>query len=608
MTIAPGTGTGLQWEEFSAFDRGFGQFLNRLASRKAEFSDDALQPVAFAGAALSHALRQGISSLDTAELDVLWSRANGGTQPPDWAGFFERLDWEGVTGPSSGAETTLSPLVYDLGRLYLRRMWEAETQLAHELQRRARQPALVWPPEELQRLVFLSPTGQATWADYALFTALTRKVSVITGGPGSGKTTLIGRLVEAIRALSPESRISLAAPTGKAAGRLTEAIRARLSQQQAGSLPEAMTLHRLLGARSNGKNFRFGPDQFLPADWIIVDESSMADLLLLRQLLVAAPPGASVVLLGDAHQLPSVDAGAVFQDICATLEPEISPAQAAAFAAGTGLQPPDAAGSEESDGAKIDVVVLRASYRFSGALKALADAINAGGADRALRLLRTNEESLGFFEIGHAKECRAALARQTAGFYRGIVDRFADHRDPATALSEMSAQRLLCAVRSGPLGVEAMNREISTLAFDQLKGSADWYPGKPVIITVNDYQLGLYNGDLGVVLPDPQSSRGRLRVYFPAGPAEGGWKALAPARLPTHETAYALTVHKSQGSEFEKVDLVLPTQESPVLSRALLYTAVTRSRESVAIWSAEETFRQAVLKPPAASSGMRARL
>jgi exodeoxyribonuclease V alpha subunit len=461
---------------------------------------------------------------------------------------------------ASGEEFT--PLVIESGRLYLRRYWEYEQQLARAI---------------LQRAVTTAKLPKKRGADrqqLAATNAVTRNFSVITGGPGTGKTHTVRAILQQLRQhpTGAALKVALAAPTGKAAARLTEALR------DIKPAVEATTIHRLLGTIPDSPYFRHNAERPLTADVVIVDEASMVDLALMTKLVEAVPLTARLILLGDRDQLASVEAGNVLSDICAAAETAGSPLHGA-------------------------VVELTENYRFaeSGGIYKLSRAVNAGDADAALAALRDGSAELRWEKLRAAANLGAALRDRIIAGYRSYLESAAD---PASALQRLPQFRILCAVRHGAFGVENLNTLVEqTLAeAGLLAPRGSWYAGRPVIITRNDHNLQLFNGDSGIILPDPEAG-GELRAFFLS--AEGKLRRFLPSRLPLHDTAFALTVHKSQGSEFDRLLVILPEKDSPVLTRELLYTAITRARSGVELWCNEEIFRAAVLRPTVRISGLR---
>ena len=352
--------------------------------------------------------------------------------------------------------------------------------------------------------------------------AVTSDFTVITGGPGTGKTWTVMRILALLleQPGGEKLRIALAAPTGKAAARLTESVRA-VSETFA-----ATTIHRLLGYLPGSPYFRHDAENPLSFDVVIVDEASMVDLALMAKLVAAVPPEARLILLGDRDQLASVEAGSVLADICAAAE--------------------SAAPNEPLHGA---VVALRRNYRFAetGGIYRVSIAINSGDTEAAIAAL---QEGWRRSRMAAATRC-AQTGRCLAPTDRDRFRAFLKTDDPLEALAHLQKFRILCAVRQGPFGVENLNAVAEEVLADAglLAPRRGWYRGQPIMITQNDYNLALFNGDSGIILPDPGAG-GELRAFFLS--AEGRLRRFLPSRLPAHETAFAITVHKSQGSEFRK--------------------------------------------------------
>jgi exodeoxyribonuclease V alpha subunit len=503
----------------------------------------------------------------------------------------------------SGSEPT--PLVLDhQGRLYLTRYFQHERRLAELLMARAE---FVDEPLDRDALragldrLFGALPAEPDWQRIAAQLAVVRKLCVVSGGPGTGKTStvvkILALLVEnAFACGRPQPRVALLAPTGKAAARLAESItRAKRSlpcpAEVVAAIPEiASTIHRELGARGlGGTRFRHDAELPLSADLVIVDECSMVDVALMRRLLEAVPRSSRLVLLGDEHQLASVEAGAVLGDICRAAPPNRhSPALAARVQAAFGEALPSSS-ADHLPGIGDSVVRLTKSHRFSGdsAIGRLAQAIQAADADEVVERLRAGAQA-ALSEAASPRELESNLASAArAGFLPYLSTDSADR-----ALAELERFRVLCAHRRGPEGAVNVNLMIER-ALDEagLFGSAGsskrWYRGRPLLITQNDYTLGLYNGDVGVVVDSPEGAR----AFFVT---QTGPRMLSPARLPAHETVFATSIHKSQGSEFDEVSVVLPGARSPLLTRELFYTAVTRARHSLVVHASEASVREAV--------------
>jgi exodeoxyribonuclease V alpha subunit len=470
-----------------------------------------------------------------------------------------------------------SPLLLAGHKLYLRRCRHHEITVAVQARQRAAAAVAVDEAALQQGLAQLFPTAAPGATDLqrrACEVAARARLTLITGGPGTGKTYTAARLLALLSALNGATplRIALAAPTGKAAARLRQSIEQALAQlppaagmqDLAARIGPARTLHALLGARPGTRRFVHGPAHPLPLDLLIVDEASMVHLEMMAALLAALPPQASVVLLGDKDQLASVEAGAVLGDLCR-----------------------DAAGS---DALARQTVTLRESRRFQGAIGRLATAVNTGDASAAAALLKPGLDPALHWLRGGGAQAVVQLAlhgREGApGGYSAYLGLLRQRPAPGDAaawdawvrsvLAAFDRLRVLCALRDGEWGAAGMN-----LAIERALGQAgliargsEWYEGRPVMVTRNDPGLGVFNGDIGIALrPDG----GALRVHFAV--AEG-WRAVGVGRLAEVETAYAMTVHKSQGSEFDHAVLVLPEQPSRLLTRELVYTGLTRARSA----------------------------
>ncbi len=519
---------------------------------------------------------------------------------PDWQ---RRLD----ASPAVGGGRPV-PLVREGERLYLRRYWRQERELASALLELAGESGHPDVPLLRRQLVVLfGPPGGTDWQRVAAAVATSRRLCIISGGPGTGKTTTLARILVLLLRLGLCRRVRLAAPTGKAAARMQEALR-----QAAGELPqgtereallalEGQTLHRLLGLRPDGGSRHHGGNP-LAADLVVVDEASMVDLPLMSRLLQALPRPCRLILLGDRDQLASVEPGAVLADLCAAGE-GFTTSFRAFLESACGTPVP----AVEGRGALADCVVqLSRSYRFApdSGIGRLARALLQGDTAAVEALLRAGEGELSWREVSGPAERERLLRRWLEGplsdYYGAVAS-----GEPAPVLHALLRRVcLLCALRSGPWGVEAVNRRLLELlaAEGRVDPQRQWYPGRPVMVTRNDPALGLYNGDIGIALP---AGRG-FRVHFERGP-QGGLSVPA-ARLQWYETVHAMTVHKAQGSEYDRIALLLPPEPNPVVTRELLYTAVTRARRQVEIWGGRETVLRAALTPTARSGGLRRRL
>ncbi|MDD2768635.1 MAG: exodeoxyribonuclease V subunit alpha [Methylococcus sp.] len=522
----------------------------------------------------------------------------------------------GVVGTPQGLPC---PLVLDgEGRLYLYRYFDYERRLASALQRLAHgRDNLALPSEAVRdqlHALFPGRAGGPDWQKLAAALALLGRLTVISGGPGTGKTTTVVNLLACLIAQNPDCRIALAAPTGKAAARMLDALRERaehLPEPIRAKLPDAAgTIHRLLGVMPGSGNFRHHAGNPLAVDVLVVDEASMLDLGLATKLVEAVPASGRLILLGDKDQLSAVEAGAVFAELSA--DPGLSPPMIERLASLAQIDPAAIVTSVpvQPTPLKDCVAWFSQNYRFrsDSGIGRLAARINAGEAEAAIAELRAGgEDSVSW------REDEAAVPG--AGLIEALLAGYADYQavlqngpaEPEAAFAAYNRFRILCAVRESPRGVEAVNRLVAREFRLRLGLSADeraeWYPGRPVMVLRNDYVLKLFNGDIGIVLPEPS---GELRVRFPD--ADGRFRAIPPARLPEHETAFAMTVHKSQGSEFDEVALLLPGRVSPVLTRELIYTGITRARHAVSIIGAAPVLAEAIRRRTRRHSGLIARL
>lgn len=496
-------------------------------------------------------------------------------------------DWSAV-GRSPvvavGVDAAWRPLRWVDGLLYLDRYWQQEQLVRRELDARAAQPP---PAVDLAPLGTLFAEPGSDRQRLAAAVAAGRWVSVITGGPGTGKTHTVARLLKLlVDQPGPPPRIALAAPTGKAAARLQESVRA---QAAAIGLPvdlTASTLHRLLGWRPDSRSrFRHDAADRLPFDVVVVDESSMVPLTLMARLLEAVRPSARLVLVGDPDQLTPVEAGAVLSDLVHRPPAAAPPVP--------GLLDSDVDDLDDDERRQLanGVVRLRDSHRFGAGIGALAEAIRTGDADETVRLLAAGG-ALGRGE--DTDELEAVVRSSGAEMFAAAAA-----GDRVAALGLLGGHRLLCAHRQGPFGVAAWNEQLSR--WTRPAGgpaSGGWYPGQPLLITANDYDNQLFNGDTGVVVVGEDG----LAAAFARGTST---EAIPLSRLSSVTTAHALTVHRSQGSQYEAVTVLLPPPSSPLLTRELLYTAVTRAVHRVRVVGSEDSVRAAVGRQVVRASGLR---
>ena len=564
--------------------------------------DPAAEPLVLASAALLCA------ALDNGDVCLPLARRAGQRPWPEHSFCLPPLaEWQARLAASSlvGGDGDFTPLALVGERLYLARYQAYERQLAEQLLSRAADLPTVDEAqlgESLTRL-FAFNAQQPDWQRLAAAQAVRRRLAVISGGPGTGKTTTVVRLLAALleQPGGAALAIGLAAPTGKAAARMAEAIRNAKSglpvdEAIKAALPEeARTLHRLLGSRGDSPQVRHNAANPLALDVLVVDEASMVDLALMAKLVAALPPNARLILLGDKDQLCAVEAGAVFAELC---EGRGFDAQAASdLQRITGQQVPVAQPTSRLGDA---VVLLSHSHRFAGdsGIGELARRINGGDVSGTLSLLKEQRSDLAWNAQPTPADLLERLDRGYAPFLAA-----AKSADPAAAFATFNGFRALCAQREGAWGVAGINEalEARVKRRGQVASRERWYVGRPVMVRQNDYALGLFNGDIGICLHTEYG----LRVFFEA---EDGYRPFAPARLPSHDSAFAMTVHKSQGSEFSEVLLALPEQPSPLLSRSLFYTGITRAKHKVEIWGLPARLGEAVATRAERAAGLAERL
>jgi exodeoxyribonuclease V alpha subunit len=540
----------------------------RVAERVCFLGKETDERVALAVALLVRGLRSGSVCI---ELATVASAA--GVEDAPWP---EPDGWLAAVRASALLGELPVLHLYDDRLLYLDRYWREEKQVCDDLLAlRAPKPTDDVPASER-----LFPAGFEEQREAAEI-ALAQSVTVLTGGPGTGKTTTVARLLallaeQAELAGTSRPRIALAAPTGKAAARLQEAVRqevANLDTADRARLGElqAMTLHRLLGSRPDSSSrFRHNRGNRLPHDVIVVDETSMVSLTMMARLLEAVRPDARLILVGDADQLASVEAGAVLADLVDGL----------------------------SSRADVRVAALRTSHRFGEAIGFLADAIRVGDADRALELLRSGDEHIEFIEDDASDALRGVLLPHALRLREAALFGADD-----VALSTLDEHRLLCAHREGPYGVRHWNRQVEKWLSEETGQPpwSEWYPGRPLLVTANDYGLRVYNGDTGVAVAGAEGLR--AVIAGASGPLD-----FATSRLSDVETMHAMTIHKSQGSQADEITVLMPQEDSRLLTRELFYTAVTRAKEKVRVVGSADALRAALARRAVRATGLRERL
>ncbi len=524
-----------------------------VALRLAELSGEASDEVRLAVALAVRAPRQGHVFVDLATIrDTATVDADEpvdlSTLPwPPVAGWVETVAGSGLVAVGEEDPAQDQPLRLLGSRLYLDRYWREERLVAADLDE-------------------LMASGRLT---------------VIAGGPGTGKTTRAAQIVAQLIGEAPANRppvIALAAPTGKAAARLQEAVHEETARLAIAG-PErarlmglrASTLHRLLGRRPDSRSrFVHHRGNRLPHDVVIVDETSMVSLWMMARLTEAIRTDARLILVGDPGQLRSIEAGVVLGDIV--------------------------------DSGRAGIEVLRRVHRYGGGIARLAEAIRGGDGDGAIAALSESGEEVRWMAVDALEADLSAVESRVLAAAREVASA-ARAGDAGTALASLGRFRLLCAHRRGPYGVSHWTSRLEAWLGEEIEDiERRDYVGRPLLVTENDYELGLYNGDTGVIVKDDD---GRARAAFERG---GEVLRFSPLRLGAVDTLYAMTIHKSQGSQFESAAVLLPPQSSRILTRELLYTAVTRARESLVLVGTEDTVRRALERPVARASGLRERL
>ncbi|MFO7606406.1 MAG: exodeoxyribonuclease V subunit alpha [Desulfurivibrionaceae bacterium] len=577
--------------ELVSIDNHFGAFISRL-------SHTTNSDIFMAASLASKATRDGHACLNlSAWAGREVATADGGCyQCPELPDWLEAL----AACPTVGDGSVAIPLVLEDDRLYLHRYWEYESDVARFIDERSREPnaevAMTVLAENIARL-FPDPVAGCDWQRLAALAVVLRTFVVITGGPGTGKTTTVAKIIALLLEQTggdSKLRIALAAPTGKAVMRLQAVMAAlRKNLSCAESVKERIpakvfTLHRLLGSRRDSPFFIHDENNRLPYDLVVVDEASMVDLPLMAKLVRALRADTRLVLLGDRNQLASVEPGAVLGDICQREElSEFSEEflkLAASLTEVRNLVPGEGRGDS--------LVELRVSHRFGmeSGIGMLGRAINRADTDAALGAFRDERYSdIVWREVGSERGLQRMLAERFAAFPPGWFG----VEEPEQAVRALGRSQVLCAVRHGGFGVYGVNFYIEKILAEEWPATPGGtaYRGRPVMIVENNYDVKLFNGDTGLVLADPDNGEA-LCAFFPDG--DGGVRKIPLAMLPAHETAYAMTVHKSQGSEFDEVVVILPDHRSPVLTRELLYTALTRARQRVEVWSSVAVFTDTV--------------
>ncbi len=542
----------------------------------------------------------------------------GGFISPKLSEWLKTLSQSRVVGTPG----EFRPLILDeKNRLYLYRYWDYENRLSRSIKHRIKEDiqginrSIL--KDSLNRLFPNNGTDEFNWHKVAGVIAAFKKFCVITGGPGTGKTFTTAKILALLLELSRKDKLSilLAAPTGKAAAQIGESIKAAKKTLNCcddiiDAIPsEATTIHRMLKTIPGSPYFYHNAENPLTADIVVVDESSMVDLALMSKLFSAVKNDARIILIGDRDQLSSVEAGFVMADICdrdnVHLFSEYFYKQ---FEKLTQCKMEVSSKRLKDNPGLYDcMVVLKKSYRFTdtSGIGECSRAVNNGKFDKTFSILKRNPDQIDWKKISGPNDPSMALPKEVINGY----SEYLNCHDPHRALELFNRFRILCAVKFGALGVTGINKlteEILNrngfIKLDNLS-TYPWYRGRPVLITRNDYSLELFNGDIGITMPEPDAKRRDLYVYFSG--VSGKLRRFLPHRLPEHETAYAMTVHKSQGSEFETVLLILPNKDYPVLTRELLYTGITRAKNHISIWGREEIIKTTILRKINRNSGLK---
>ena len=527
-----------------------------------------------------------------------------------------------VSDVNTGDTCIDKPIILDRGNLYLQRYWHYELRLSTNLLARAGRSRDLNEDHAkvLLAQLFVDSSEQTDWQKVAVCVAAMNHLSIITGGPGTGKTTTVAKLLALLNGLATKEqrslKIELVAPTGKAAARLSESMSQasdRLPTSLQGNLPaHCSTIHRLLKTIPNSQSFRFNRNNPLHLDVLIVDEASMVDLPLMCKLFEAVPAHAQVIMLGDKEQLASVEAGSVLSDICQAampdkIQPDYSPDMMAKLQKlGVGSLPVSSASSKRiSD----NLVNLQKSHRFSATsgVGQLAKAINAGQIPKTYALFSSREyDDVSWL----ADKDQHHLVQVLLPVFKRYIAAIG-HGDLEKAFESLSLQQVLCAQKNGKWGVIELNQMIEgELAYQgMIDLGREHYLGRPVMLNENDHSLRLFNGDIGVTMPD-KANGGVMKVWFPE--PDGRYRGVLPSRLPSHDTVFAMTIHKSQGSEFANVYMCLPEpnpgQSTRGLSRELIYTGLTRARNTFTLYAQQQQINQCIVQRCVRSSGLTMRL
>lgn len=569
----------LHQQGFSGLACQFATFIDRKEAGKSTV-------VSLTAGLLTEAMSQGHVCLNLANPPEIIHQLN--TFLPNNAADWQQQLREAKSVGKPGDYTPL--ILTENGLLYLYRFWRDEQDVAHAIMQRRHAVDNVNLEQLQQDLAnWHNPIAGVDWQKVAVAMALSRHLAVISGGPGTGKTTIVLKILQCLQNQSDSLRIGLAAPTGKAAARLQQSI----SQQQTA---EVKTLHRLLGITEHNDQGRYNAERPLPLDVLIIDEASMIDISLMAKLMRAMPAKARLILLGDSQQLASVESGAVLANLSESQQGTFTADFVAQFPA---LRLEENTHQNETALLIDSFVRLQHSYRFDkdSLVGQLADRVNAADAETTIQLLNEQTETIWF-----RTDERSLLNILTTG-YNAFISAVENRLPPQDIIQAFDQFRVLAALKQGPQSVMSVNRLMSRfLAQKGWRTNQTFYSGRPIMITQNDYRQQLFNGDIGIILRDAD---GHLKACFYFGEVLR-WVSLN--RLPAHETVFAMTVHKSQGSEFDAVSILLPDEISPILNRELLYTAITRARKSLSIMATENALKHTINSRHQRESGLKKQL
>ncbi|MBF0226503.1 MAG: exodeoxyribonuclease V subunit alpha [Desulfobacterales bacterium] len=502
------------------------------------------------------------------------------------------------------------PIILDKSdRLYLYRYWVYENELSSNIKTRFLTKKNNIDYEKLKEgfnRYFGTSSAIFDWQKIAVFSALMNNFSVISGGPGTGKTYTVTKILALLLEQNIDIKIKLCAPTGKAAARLQESIRQAkeklpCSDEIKQKIPEeTFTLHRLLGAKINSPFFLHDSKNPLFADVILIDETSMVSLSLMTKLMMAIPYESKIILLGDKDQLSSVEAGSVLSDICESGGVNcFTDFFAEKYSSITNNTINNIKNYNESF-LNNSIIHLQHSFRFgaNSNIAKVSRSVNQGDSEAAIKLIKENQNDVSYKILPQKDNLKNHLAHIFFKYYESIYD----IQELSHAYNIFESFRILCAVREGDYGINNINELCKKLlgSAKRVDTEKKFYKGMPLIINRNDYNLKLFNGDIGILW---ETQNKEIRAFF--SNQDGSFRSIPPARLPEHEIAYAMTIHKSQGSEFDNVLLIFPDKESPILTKELIYTGITRARKHVEIWGDDNILMNSIKKRVERTSGLK---